>query len=323
MDSLDNYETRSALDPRTGAKTPSAGAPRDAAGRCRTNSRRGSSEPALLSYPPVEAVQRGLEILKTVNRLRIASVTDIHQATGIPKPTIVRMLETLMVEGYVARGNLFGGYRVTSNVRELSAGYSGISMVIEASRAPAIELTQRIKWPIGIGVLDGDAVSIQFWTGAISPFAHRSTALRLRPSLITSAMGRAYMAFCPDEEREELLAALRGGKGEKLDAAKEAEFRALLGRIRANGYAVRDPRTDPKETVTLAMPLCQGDRVLAAISISFYRTTIQPGQIRSRVLAPLRATRAKIEANIALLSGGGSDLALTPEGFGLPPDGAG
>ena len=73
-------------------------------------------------------------MLLTVNKLRIASVTAIHEETGFPKSTIVRMLETLRTEGYVARDNMCGGYRVTSRVQKLNSGYQGISQVIEVAR---------------------------------------------------------------------------------------------------------------------------------------------------------------------------------------------
>ncbi|MDF2810652.1 MAG: helix-turn-helix protein [Microvirga sp.] len=275
--------------------------------RCRTNSRRGLSDPGRRSYPPVESVRRALEILRAVNRLRIASVTAIHAATHLPKPTIIRMLETLMADGYVARDNMFGGYRVTCRVHELTKGYDGISMVIEASRAPAIELTQRIKWPIGIGVLDGDAISIQFWTGAISPWAHTNTVLGLRPTLVSSAMGRAYMAYCPDDEREKILAGLRADPRHKFDAEKETEFRQLLARLRSTGsagFAVRDPRTEPKQMTTLAMPLTFDNRVLAAISVSFYKSAVPLQNISNQIVAPLTETRNKIEENLALLMRG-------------------
>ena len=95
----------------------------DAQRRCRTNSRRGATDPAQRSYPPVQSVCRALDVLRTVNRLRIASVQAIHEATGFPKPTIVRMLETLTAEGYVARDNMCGGYWVTSRVHELTSGH--------------------------------------------------------------------------------------------------------------------------------------------------------------------------------------------------------
>jgi len=269
--------------------------------RCRTNSRRGLSDPARRSYPPVESVRRALEILRTVNRLRIASVTDIHAATHLPKPTIIRMLETLMADGYVARDNMFGGYRVTCRVHELTKGFGGISMVIEASRAPAIELTRRIKWPIGIGVLDGDALSIQFWTGAISPNAHTNTVLRLRPGLQSSAMGRAYLAFCPSEEREQLFAMLRENPEHDFTPQREDELRTLLARLRAVGFAVRDPRTEPRQMTTVAMPLMFDDRVLASISVSFFKTAMPLQKMREQIAEPLAETRQKIEENISLL----------------------
>jgi IclR family transcriptional regulator, mhp operon transcriptional activator len=296
----------------------SMGSTRDAAGRCRTNSRRGQSDPGRRSYPPVESVRRALEILRVVNQLRIASVTEIHASTRLPKPTIVRMLETLIADGYVARDNMYGGYRVTCKTKELNSGYDGISMVIEASRALAIDLTRRLKWPIGIGVLDGDALSVQFWTGAISPWAHRNTVLGLRPSFLSSSMGRSYLAFCPENEREQIMDRLRADPKNGLTPEREAEFRALLARLRANGYALRDPRTEPKETVTLSMPLCLGDKVLAAISISFYKTAVLAHEISTQIIEPLRETRMRIEENLSLLMRG--TMAVEPvETLSGPP----
>jgi len=174
-------------------------------GRCRTNSRRGATDPTQRSYPPVQSVRRAFDVLRTVNRLRIASIQQIHEATGFPKPTIVRMLETLLAEGYVARDNMCGGYWVTSRVHELASGYQGISHIIEIARPFAIELTERTKWPVGIGMLDDDAIAIKFWTGTISPLVHTNTVLGLRPDLVTTAMGRALLAFCPDGDLLQLV----------------------------------------------------------------------------------------------------------------------
>jgi len=289
--------------------------------RCRTNSRRGMSDPGRRSYPPVESVRRALEILRTVNRLRIASVTDLHVATRLPKPTIVRMLETLIADGYVARDNMFGGYRVTCRVHELTKGYGGISMVIEASRAPAIELTRRIKWPIGIGVRDGDAISIQFWTGAISPWAHTNTVLGLRPTLFSSAMGRSYMAFCPEDEREKLIASMRG-TADGFTGQKETEYRHLLLRVRADGYALRDPRTEPKQMTTIAVPLMFEHNVLAAMSVSFYRSAVPLQNIAPQIIAPLKEMRSKIEENLSLLmrdARSSASVELRDEAHGLAP----
>jgi IclR family mhp operon transcriptional activator len=283
--------------------------------RCRTNSRRGETDPQRRSYPPVEAVCRGLDVLRAVNKLRIASVNGIYEATGFPKPTIVRMLETLMAEGYVARDNMCGGYRVTCRVHELHSGYEGISQVIEAARPLAVDLTRRIKWPIGIGVRDGDAIALQFWTGAISPWAHTNTVLGLRPDFLTTAMGRAFLGFCPEAERDEIIQGMRADPARAFGEEEERRFRLLLERVRRDGYATRDPRTKPYRTTTMAMPIRDGEAVRALISISFFTPAVPRGEIARQIVAPLRATTTKIEEALALRHASGLAPEHTPEGL--------
>jgi IclR family mhp operon transcriptional activator len=273
--------------------------------RCRTNSRRGATDPAQRSYPPVQAVCRALGVLRAINKLRIASVHAIHAETGFPKPTIVRILETLAAEGYVARDNMCGGYCVTSRVHELASGHQGISQIIEAARPFAVELTRRLKWPIGIGAIDGDAIAIKFWTGAISPWAHTNTVLGLRPNLITTAMGRAHLAFCSDEERERHLRRLRADASRAFGEADELRLRAILQQVRHDGYAQREPKTQPYRTTTLAMPIREGDVVHALISISFFTTALAKCEIAEKVVAPLRAATRMIEEAVAAVHAGG------------------
>ncbi len=272
--------------------------------RCRTNSRRGLTDMSGSSYPPVEAACRVLDVLRIVNECRIATVNGIHDRTGIPKSTVVRMLETLMAEGYVARDNMCGGYRVTHHVRELSAGYDPVSRVIEVARPFAIDLTRRKNWPIGLGVPDGDAIAIQFWTGTISPWAHTNTVLGLRPEFHNSAMGRAYMAFCGDEERETRIAAMRRDPDLALSEQDERSYRSTLERVRADGFAIRNPRTPPFRTTTIGMPLREGDEVRALISLSVYRTAVSPREIHEKVIEPLKATIQKIEAALEFMETG-------------------
>ena len=276
---------------------------RGARGRCRTNSRHGLTDPADRSYPPVKSVSRALDVLLALNKLRIASVTALHEETGFPKSTIVRMLETLRAEGYVARDNLCGGYRVTSRVQKLNAGYQGISQVIEVARPLAIELTQRLKWPIGIGVIDGDAIAIKFWTGTISPWSHTNTVLGLRPDLLTSAMGRAYLAYCAPEERDRYLREIRNDPARDFGADDERDFRALLDVVRRDGYAVRDPRTKPYRTTTLAVPIREGDNVHALASISIFTTAVPRDKVVEQIVQPLQQTCARIENALAFAHG--------------------
>jgi IclR family mhp operon transcriptional activator len=278
--------------------------PRGEAANCRANSRRGMTDAIKPSYPPVESVRRALEILRILNRLRIGTVGDIHAATKLPKPTIVRMLDTLIADGYVVRDNMCGGYRVTHRVEELRAGYEGIAEVIEASRPFAIDLTNSIKWPVGIGTLDGDAIAVQFWTGTISPWVHTNTLLHNRPNLLTSAMGRAYMAFCGEEERASLFAMIRTKSGESFGVEQEAQHSVLLANVRKNGFAKRAPQTEPRRNTTVAIPIRHGNTVLASITVSFFISAVPRSKVEERIIDPLREAVNKIEAVITFMRHG-------------------
>lgn len=276
--------------------------------RCRTNSRRGLTDLSGPSYPPVEAACRVLEVLRAVNDLRIAKINVVHEITGIPKPTVVRMLETLMAQGYVARDNMCGGYRVTHKVQDLASGYDGVNRVIETARPFCIDLTRRINWPIGLGVPDGDAMAIKFWTGTISPWAHTNTVLGLRPDFHNSAMGRAYLAFCSREERERRIEALVNESGEPFTPQEKTSLRTILARARMDGFAIRNPRTPPYRTSTIGLPLRENGEVRAVISVSVYRTAIRPHELYPKVIEPALKTVADIEAALAFINNSNPSL---------------
>ncbi|MEJ8572987.1 helix-turn-helix domain-containing protein [Microbaculum marinum] len=274
---------------------------------CRANSRRGVTDVSHRSYPTVESVRRALDILNVVNRLRIASLNSIHEELKLPKSTIVRLLETLMTENYVVRDNMCGGYRVTSRVRELSQGYDGIPRVIEVSRPLAISLTRRTKWPSGIGVVDGDKVSIRFWTGTISPWASEPV-LGLKSDLQTSSMGRAYLAFCSDEERDSHIDRFRRDPDRGFGPVEERKFRALLMQARIDGYAMREPRTWPYRRTTVAMPIREESVVHGMITLSFFTTAVPEECVHEQIIEPLRSTTRKIDDALAFLSTGAAGL---------------
>jgi IclR family mhp operon transcriptional activator len=44
---------------------------------------------------PIQSLERGLHVLAKLREMRAASLHDLHRATGIPKPTLTRILYTL------------------------------------------------------------------------------------------------------------------------------------------------------------------------------------------------------------------------------------
>lgn len=256
----------------------------------------------MASFPPVQSVQRALVLLAELNKQRVTTVAELHRCTGLPKPTIVRLLETLIAEGYVASGSRLGGYQITSQVAALSSGFHGAPMVIEAARPWAIDLTRRLKWPVSISVLDTDAVFVRFSTIPDSPMSPFHATINMRLSLISRAMGRAYLAFCPRDERQLLVHMLAQSKYPEDHPPNLADVvQSLVQSTRRRGYATRDPHVEPTSSSTVSLPIMSDERVLATIGLTFFRSAVPLTAIVKQVVQPLREAVDQIERSICLM----------------------
>jgi IclR family mhp operon transcriptional activator len=263
------------------------------------------------SYLPVQSVRRALGLLQALNQQKIASIKQLHAITGLPKPTIVRLLETLATMGYVANDHRQGGYSVTSLVRTLSCGFHGDPLVVEAGRAWAIDLTHRLKWPVSIAVLDKDAVAVRFSTipdSPISPF-HGTVGMRL--SLVSRGLGRAYLAFCPAAERNILLQILAGSADpEDAPARRPPALLRSLQPIRRQGFAERDPTVEPKSSTTLAVPIMSGERVLATLGLTYFASAMPRARAIELYIPHLKSAAESIARNVSRL-----EESLAPDGI--------
>ena len=85
----------------------------------------------------------------------------------------------------------------------------------------------------------------------------------MRLPLLTRAMGRAYIAFCPAAERNYILGVLaRSAHPEDRAARHPEEVREIIARVRRNGFAERSPDVQPKSANTFGVPIRLGRRFL-------------------------------------------------------------
>lgn len=256
----------------------------------------------MFSFAPVQSVLKALRLLTEVNRSSPATVGELHRRTGLPKPTIVRLLETLIEAGYVTRDERMRGYLVTSQVTHLSSGFHGAPMVIEAARPWATALTRQIKWPCAVCLLDYDAVIVRFSTIPDSPISPFHATLGYRLSLGGRALGRAYLAFCPDEERAMLLAAMRNSPDAENSSLTDEDIERLIAQARWRGYTERDSTAEPRNSATIAVPIKLRERVLATFGVTFFRAAVANPEDKARIIHPLKKAAANIEAQLEALS---------------------
>jgi len=218
--------------------------------------------------PPVRAVSRAFELLRLMNQRAQWDLHALHRAADLPKPTVYRLLRTLRLAGYVQSEPGSGLYRLTARVAELSAGYTERSLLLDVGAPIALAVTRRIRWPLALGTLEENAIVVRYSTMPASPLAVQSTTLGHRLGLLESAMGFAYLAFCPAAERGILLDLLRAA-APRYTALDESWIQTQLVQTRRRGYGLRLPHKGGN-SATIAVPVLGEGEVLGVLSMTTF-----------------------------------------------------
>lgn len=280
---------------------------------------------------PIYGLSRGLHVLQTLGEMRAASLHDLHGATGIPKSTLTRILYTCYQQGLVWQRMADGAF-LPSHSLQHRAPLDDADRLVEIASPVLAELCQRVLWPSVLAVPRLDYMEI---VESNSPWAYFDDVrdysgqvdvgpIGYRANLLRSSVGRAFLAFCPERERDAVLRRLRERDIPGHELAHDAAFvHRLVATTRARGYSVRaadfggdyaktrDEADDGRNSI--AMSIRADGRVLGCVNLTWRRTLFGVPQIAERHLRDLRAAVRAVEHRVAQVSGG--------SGF-APSDGA-
>jgi IclR family mhp operon transcriptional activator len=249
----------------------------------------------------VQSLDRGLAVIEAMNRSRVSSLSALHALTGLPKSSLVRLLETLIEAGYVVRVSRREGYALTDAVMRLSSGVRHRDLVVDVARPLMEAFTRRHKWQVSLATSETDSMLIRFSTRHISPFSREQNFVNRRVGMLQSAVGRAYFAWCSEDEREFVLNALRAAGDALARPECAAELEARLARVRSDGYATTErPRSDT--TRSFAVPVMEPgqDGPLGALALFYYRSTMTEAQAIRRYLPLMSSLAVEISAGLEL-----------------------
>lgn len=244
------------------------------------------------SYAPVTALLRGLAVLEAVAAQGATSIKDLHAATGFPKATLVRLLETLIHAGYVrASGDDRPTYALTARALGLAGRFDQGRHLVATIGPVLTEFQAAIPWPSDLGVFDRDAMVI-LETSRRPGVLSVSRQVGSRVPTAPTALGRAYLAFLSEAERRECLAVLRRATGQPRDVKR---FETLLASVRAKGYATSD-RENRADIRALAAPVMDGARVVASVNVIIVAEAMTMSELEKRYAKPLLAAAKKMSA---------------------------
>jgi IclR family mhp operon transcriptional activator len=262
---------------------------------------------AAMSDVTIRALQRGLQVLRALQANRFSSLQDIHALTGIPKPTLLRILRTLDRERLVSRRLADGQYRIsalTTAVRK----HDRYDPVAEAAAPVLDRLCRHVLWPSDLLVPAGDHMEVRETTRTHSPLVFHLNHIGRSVGWLLTGVGRAYLAYCPARERQRIIQKLQ--KSDRIDdrlAREPHRLDRILAETRDRGYGIRDasfhggrydgPPLDDG-LAAIAVPLLGRSRVYGSINILWIRTAFTVERFAARHLADLQGAAQEIVASI-------------------------
>ena len=242
---------------------------------------------------PSEVLLRGLSVLEALNRRPVSTVEGVADLTHLPKATVVRVLNMLVSAKYVQRLPRRRGYMLDERILDLSIGYRSQDAVVEIARPFLSAFTAAYKWPAVLATLDIDAMRIRASTAQESPFSavgDRAYLIHRRIAILPTAIGRAYIAFCPKQERETLISLLKASSRSIDRPARDPRYlEEMLRGVKKAGFASSE--LVPGDPATgLAIPIRKGEIVLGTLAMRYFHHAVSQKDIVSQYLGPLQTT---------------------------------
>jgi len=253
----------------------------------------------------VRALERGLQVLERVREAESASLNDLHLHTGLSRATLLRALKTLELDGWIQAAHDGAAYRLGPKMFG-STTFSSRHRTLADLAVPVLqELGKKVTWPSDVAICRGGCMVILESSRRHSPFVINRNAVGRRPSMLKSAMGRAYLAFCPAEERERLLERLRRSTNpDDKSAGVTSLVQQILRDTRERGYGVREPgywaAADDYggDVSSIAVPVVVGVQVAASISLLWVAGTSSVEDFARAHLGALREAAAMLARSI-------------------------
>ena len=239
------------------------------------------------------ALSRGLEVIKEVaNTTAPSTLTELHDLTGYPKSTLVRLLSVLEEEDYLIKVDERPSYRLGHALLPVVMGYLQTASVADLLRPHLAELAQSTGWTANFGILEGTDVvhlCVEFPNRPIHYTAQEGTS----SAAYCTGLGKAIMSTL---EEDELARALPGEPYPRLTAhtiTSRAEMMDELASIRERGYSVDAEEADlGLRCVAVAVPT---GGMPAAISVSGPSGEADPER-EAEFVAALLAARDRLAA---------------------------
>lgn len=247
--------------------------------------------PAGRSGGGVQSVERTFELLELLaDAGGEVALSQLAESSGLPLPTIHRIMRTLLAGGYVRQQP---SRRYSLGPKLIRLGETAGRSLGAWARPYLAAITEAVGETSNMAILDG--AKVVYVAQVPSPHAMRMfTEVGRQVDVHCTAVGKVMLAEWPVNQVDQLLS--RAGMPAKTERTITdlATFRSELATVREQGYAVDDGEQElGVHCIAVAVP-----RSSAAISISGPQTRMSLISL-DEVVPLLRDAAAKLAGELA------------------------
>lgn len=233
-----------------------------------------------------QSLARGLAILSTFHSDRpLIGVSELSRGLELSRSTVHRYVATLAKLGYLQQDPDSKRYRLGPKVLDL--GFSALNSMdlLEVSAPHLRRLSDETQRTVNVAILDGtDVVYIERCRAARPGQQEIDLNLHVGARLpaYCTAMGKAILAFVPEEQLEELIARIDFVPRGPNTLTDPKAFREELVKVRAAGIAINDEELAYGLRSIAAPIYSQSGDVLAALNLAIHRTIVSMEELVER-----------------------------------------
>jgi IclR family KDG regulon transcriptional repressor len=227
----------------------------------------------------IESVAKALTILNlfTVKKQEWG-VTEIARELDMQKSTVYRLLATMQEFGFVRKNEDGSAYRLGLNLFELGSIVSNSFDFHDIAVAYMHKLSEQCGESVHLGILsDNEVMSIE---GVESQSPLKSTIIvGKRAPLYCTSIGKALLAFLPEDERGKIIDGIRFEKFTEQTIVDRQALEEELERTWKRGYAIDNEEHDLGISCVAAPVFDSRGTIVASLSISGPTVRLTPEQL--------------------------------------------
>ncbi len=245
----------------------------------------------------VSALERGIFVLRCFSPEQpVLGYAEIARMTGIPRPTVNRLVATLQATGMLKPALSSDRFTLGPAVLTLARVFL-VSLDVRAVARPRMQaMAEAVGASVYLAVRDGmEMVLIEACRPRSSILAPRLD-VGSRAPLPNSALGRAYLSALDEAQRQQLIDSLRLLRGPEWDHIAPAMERAIDEAQRL-GYCCSLGEFHP-EINSVSVPLIGAHDEIMALNCGGAAYVFTEARLRGEVAPRLRAIAQEIAQEI-------------------------